>query len=149
MNDTMKKQKYIVIIPLKVKKTGNIHRQALQIFLKKATLKAGIMKTEASNMLRHNFGTHSLEQCTDLRYIQELLGHNSSKTAEIYTHVSKRTIGNIKDLIDYFLTKEEKMIKERYTQLCLASQFGGINTIGFIQSLYTISAVLKFKEVKT
>lgn len=70
--------------------------------LKKAAKKAGIRKTVTPHMLRHSFATHLLEQGTDLRYIQELLGHKSSKTTEIYTHVSKKAIDKIKNPVDDF-----------------------------------------------
>jgi site-specific recombinase XerD len=65
-----------------------------------ASKKAGIKRRITPHMLRHSFATHLLEQGVDLRYIQVLLGHGSSKTTEIYTHVSNREIGKIINPLD-------------------------------------------------
>lgn len=73
--------------------------------LRSAAQKAGIRKQVTPHMLRHSFATHLLEQGTDLRYIQELLGHNSSKTTEIYTHISRQAIDKIKNPMDDFFDK--------------------------------------------
>ena len=57
-------------------------------------------KNAKIHSLRHSFATHLLESGVDLRYIQEILGHKSSKTTEIYTHVSKASIARIKNPLD-------------------------------------------------
>jgi len=83
-------------------KGGKYSPTSVAKILKKTALKAGLQKNVTPHMLRHSFATHLLEQGTDLRYIQELLGHNSSKTTEIYTHVSKKAIAKIKNPVDDF-----------------------------------------------
>lgn len=74
--------------------------RSLQLTLKQALQKAGINKPVTLHWLRHSYATHLLESGTDLRYIQELLGHNSSRTTEIYTHVSTKSIQLIKSPFD-------------------------------------------------
>ncbi|MGL5111398.1 MAG: tyrosine-type recombinase/integrase [Flavobacterium sp.] len=74
--------------------------RSLQQVLKQALKKTGITKPATLHWLRHSFATHLLESGTDLRYIQELLGHSSSKTTEIYTHVSTKSLQQIKSPFD-------------------------------------------------
>lgn len=74
--------------------------KSLQSVLKQALEKVKINKPVTLHWLRHSYATHLLESGTDLRYIQELLGHSSSRTTEIYTHVSIKNIQQIKSPFD-------------------------------------------------
>jgi site-specific recombinase XerD len=74
-------------------------RSAQQV-LAVAKIKAGILKKGSIHSLRHSYATHLLEGGTDVRYIQNFLGHTSLKTTMLYTHVSKLKIQNIQSPLD-------------------------------------------------
>ena len=86
-------------------KEKHITVRAVQKISQNACKKAGIKKNVSVHSLRHSFTTHLLENGIDLRYIQELLGHKSSKTTEIYTHVSIKNLSAIKNPLDNFLER--------------------------------------------
>ena len=74
---------------------------SLEKIFKTAFIKAGINRQDITlHGLRHSYAKHLLEAGTDLRYIQELLGHKSSRTTEIYTHVTMQSIQNIRSPFD-------------------------------------------------
>jgi site-specific recombinase XerD len=81
-------------------KGGKYSESSIRALLKRSAIKAGIKKNVYPHMLRHCFATHLLENGEDLRYIQVLMGHKSSKTTEIYTHVAMRKLKDIKNLLD-------------------------------------------------
>lgn len=78
----------------------NIGEQYSEKSLQSILKKVGNTKPVTLHWLRHSYAAHLLESGTDLRYIQELLGHSSSKTTEIYTHVSTKSLQQIKSPFD-------------------------------------------------
>ena len=83
------------------RQTGEKYSErSLQLVLKQVLQKVGNPKPASLHWLRHSYATHLLESGTDLRYIQELLGHSSSKTTEIYTHVSTKNLQQIRSPFD-------------------------------------------------
>lgn len=79
---------------------GQYSERSMQTVVKEALYKANIKKYATVHTLRHSFATHLLEGGTDLRYIQNLLGHGSSKTTEVYTHVTSKALSGIKSPLD-------------------------------------------------
>ena len=74
---------------------GQYSTRSIQNIFRRAVEKSGVNPFSTVHTLRHSFATHLLERGMDLRYIQELLGHNSSKTTEIYTHYLSRPYSGI------------------------------------------------------
>lgn len=79
---------------------GSYSTRSIQALFRKALKACGIKKIATVHTLRHSYATHLLENGTDLRIIQELLGHKSSKTTELYTHVSHQTKQKIPNPLD-------------------------------------------------
>jgi len=83
-----------------------ISTRTVQKVLSGAARRAGLEKHVTPHTLRHSFATHLLEQGVDMRYIQELLGHASSRTTEIYTHVTQPALLRIRSPLDTLNEKE-------------------------------------------
>ncbi|MEM9895309.1 MAG: tyrosine-type recombinase/integrase [Bacteroidota bacterium] len=79
---------------------GQYSATSVRKVLQRSVKKANIHKTVRPHTLRHSFATHLLENGTNLRYIQILLGHTSTKTTEIYTHVTSKVIEDVKSPLD-------------------------------------------------
>jgi integrase/recombinase XerD len=84
---------------------GPYSARSVNQMLKRNAHAAGIEKNVSAHVLRHSFATHLLENGTDLRYIQTLLGHESSRTTERYTHVTSKAFGRIVSPLDRIYQK--------------------------------------------
>jgi integrase/recombinase XerD len=79
---------------------GKYSSESVYRVFKDALLRAGIKKDVGVHSLRHSYATHLHENGLDIRYIQELLGHKSTRTTEIYTHVSRRNLIQVRSPIE-------------------------------------------------
>ena len=79
---------------------GPYSTRSIQALFKRSLKETGIRKKATVHTLRHSYATHLLENGTDIRIIQELLGHRSSKTTELYTYVSRQTKQKIPNPLD-------------------------------------------------
>lgn len=87
---------------------GKYSASSIQKIVKKAGREAGIKRRVYPHLLRHSFATHHLEQGTDIRYIQDWMGHHSIKTTQIYTHVSKASFDRFQNPIDGMTDQDKK-----------------------------------------
>lgn len=80
---------------------GRLTEATIQKVVSQSAQLAGITKNVHPHTLRHSFATHLLENGTDIRYIQELLGHAKLQTTQIYTHVANKNLQGIKSPLDF------------------------------------------------
>jgi integrase/recombinase XerD len=107
---------------------GKYSSRSINKFIQRNAKSAGISQHISAHTLRHSFATHLLNNGTDIRLIKELLGHNSIKTTQIYTHVSDCNLRQIESPIDTLIraqNTENQIIK---TNILTKKHIGNIGT---------------------
>jgi len=87
---------------------GHYSKRSVQQVFRQAVERSGVNSFATLHWLRHSFATHLLERGTDLRYIQHLLGHHSSKTTERYTHITRQQEAKLVSPLDFLKLKDRK-----------------------------------------
>jgi integron integrase len=85
-----------------LRRRHHVSDRAFQVAIKTAAKKAGLNKRVTPHVLRHSFATHLLEAGSDIRTVQELLGHADVETTQIYTHIMKRPGVGVRSPLDSF-----------------------------------------------
>ena len=85
-----------------------LHHRTIQRFISDARERAGIRKKISPHILRHTMATHLLDNGTNIRKIQAILGHNSLRTTQIYTHLSKDFLTSIENPMDTLLEEKKE-----------------------------------------
>lgn len=80
---------------------GQYSTRSIQQIFRRAVAKSGVNPFPTVHTLRHSFATHLLERGMDLRYIQELLGHSSSETTAMYTHITRKAREKLCSPLDF------------------------------------------------